>query len=75
MAVYAIYIEDDGNGGLEVHAKLERGIYRRGCKGERAAEVAKSAIKAWIEAGGEDWGNVPSTAIAEAFKNLRSGVH
>lgn len=73
MAVYAIYIKDDADGGLEVHAKLESGIYRRGSKGERAAEVAKSAIKAWIEAGGHDWGHVPYTTIAEAFKGISHG--
>jgi hypothetical protein len=68
MAEYAIYIKDEGNGGLEVHAQLERGIYQKSSKGAQAVEVAKAAIKAWIESGGEDWENIDFTSIASARK-------
>lgn len=68
MAEYAIYIKDEMNGGLEVHAQLERGIHQRSSKGAQAVEVAKAAIKAWIEAGGDDWENRSFTSIASARK-------
>lgn len=68
MAEYAIYIKDEGNGGLEVHAQLERGIYQKSAKGAQAVEVAKAAIKAWIEAGGGDWENMDFTSIASSHK-------
>ena len=69
MAEYAIYIKDDGNGGLEVHAQIETGIYRKNSKGAQAVEVAKAAIKAWVESGGDDWQNIDFTSISAARKN------
>lgn len=72
MAEYAIYIKDD-NGGVEVHAKLERGIYQETNKGAQAVEVAKSAIKAWIESGGEDWENIDFTSISAVSNNNERG--
>lgn len=69
MAEYAIYIKDEGNGGLEVHAQLEQGIHQRSSKGAQAVEVAKAAIKAWIESGGGEWENMDFTRIASARKS------
>ena len=69
MAEYAIYIKDDSNGGLEVHAQLERGIHQKNSKGAQAAEVAKAAIKAWIESGGGDWEHIDFTSITAARMN------
>lgn len=68
MTEYAIYIKDDNNGGLEVHAQIEKGIYRKSSKGAQAVEVAKAAIKLWIERGGEDWENIDFTRIESAKK-------
>ncbi len=70
MAEYAIYIKDEGNGGLEVHSKIEKGIYQKSSKGAQAIEIAKAAIKAWIEYGGDGWENIDFTTISSATKRF-----
>lgn len=70
MAVYAIYIEETDDGGLEIHSALKRGIYRKGGQGEQATLVARNAIKSWIEENGREWRNEAGTTILEAYERL-----
>jgi hypothetical protein len=71
MAEYAIYVKDDGDGGLEVHSQIKLGMHRQNSMGAQAVEVAKMAIKKWLEEGGLDWGNVEQTSIISAQERLK----